>query len=362
MQLFNVQGGKVAKLEALINEVNKEFKAEIIQWGFTYNDYKRIPFSSPTLNYMTYGGLPRDCIVEFAGKESSGKSTMALDIASNAQKIFLQEFEDGEVEIEKKVLYVDAENTLHPWWTEKLGVDPDKLVVIKPTGQSAEDMLEMITQFAETGEIGLIILDSIGALISKKLLDGEIGDGEYGGIAKVLSNFSQKMVQICRKHQVLLIGINQMYTNLNARFNLDQKKGGKGWKYFCSIQLNFRDDTDIDEEGRDTGKRNYETPSGKIFKAVLDKGKVFPPNRKLSSFTISFEKGVDVLSDLVEIAMMYDIISRAGAWYSIFDPETGEEVAKLQGKAKVDEYLEENEMFTKKLIGYLYDESKKFIE
>lgn len=367
-----------SSLDVKIAEFNKKFNQEVIGLGFSYKDYDRIPFSSATLNYMTYGGLPRNCLIEFAGKPGSGKSTLALDIAKNAQKIFRKEWED-EIESlqsattkkdkerleylektgERRVLFVDAENSLHPWWAETIGVDYDKMVIAKLGTQSAEEIFEMVIQFVSTGEIGLAIIDSLGVLMSGKLLEGEIGTKEYGGIAMELGNFSKKMTQLCRVHNLPFIGINQYTTDLNAMFNKDKKKGGQGWAYLTSIQLAFRGDTDIDEKGRDTGKRNYETPSGKNFKAVLDKSKVFSPDRKLSSYTISFEHGIDSLADLIEQAMIDGLVVQTGAWFNVIDPETGEEIEKLQGKYNLRDYLEENEEVSRKIEKYLYD---KYLE
>lgn len=368
----------MSTLASKIAELNQKFKQDIVSTGFNYEDYDRIPFTSATLNYMTYGGLPRNCLIEFAGKPGSGKSTLALDIAKNTQKILLQEWED-EVESlqkatlkkdkerleylikngERKVLYVDAENSLHPWWSKKLGLDSDKMIIIKLGTQSAEEVFEMVIQLVSTGDIGLAIIDSTGVLMSGKLLEGEIGTKEYGGIAMELSNFSKKMTQLCRIHRFPFIGINQYTTDLNAMFNKDKKKGGQGWAYLTSIQISLRGDTDIDEEGRDTGKRNYETPSGKTFKAHLDKSKVFQPNRKLSSFTISFEHGIDSMADLIEQAMIDGLIVQTGAWFSIYDPDTGEEVDKVHGKHNLRKSLEENEELTRKIEKYLYDKYRK---
>ena len=142
-------------LEEAMREVNKRFKSPVCQTGLKFDEVSRIPFSSPRLNYMTYGGIPVGRIVEFAGEEGGGKTTTALDLVSHAQKMFP----------DKQVLYVDIERTLDAEWAQKLGVDIDSLILFSPDEQTAEEILEATKTIIETGDISLCVLDSLAAMV-----------------------------------------------------------------------------------------------------------------------------------------------------------------------------------------------------
>ena len=177
----------MGKLDVIIKEINKQYKEDIAARGIARVNTQRIPLSSPRVNYMLYGGLPRGRLVEFAGEESGGKTTTALDATANAQKLFTEEWLKEKADIEaiekrnktqqarldyltargaQKVVYCDCENTLDEEWAQLLGVDVDELVVIKPMSQTAEQIFEMLLQMIETDEVGLVVIDSIGVMLS----------------------------------------------------------------------------------------------------------------------------------------------------------------------------------------------------
>ena len=133
------------KLDEIVKNVNKNAKEEILTKGLSEFDYTRIPFTSPRMNYMTYGGIPVGKITEFFGEEHGGKTTTALDIVANFQNMFP----------DKEVLYVDAENTLDVEWARKIGVDVDNMYILQPKSQSAEDIFQIIEEAVDSGEVGL---------------------------------------------------------------------------------------------------------------------------------------------------------------------------------------------------------------
>ena len=172
-------------LESLCKELNKKAKEDIVGYGMKEYTNQVIPLSSPRANYSLYGGIPRGRLIEFFGDEGSGKTTTALDLCANAQKVFDKE----NLENPQKILFLDAENTYDPTWAKKLGVDSDKIVFIKPMSQTAEELFQFILDAIDTGEVGLVIIDSLGVLISQQAYDKDITERTYGGISMALTAF-----------------------------------------------------------------------------------------------------------------------------------------------------------------------------
>lgn len=323
----------------IINSMNKAAKEEVVKIGIDETYYKRIPFTSPRMNYCTFGGLPMGKLIEFFGEEHGGKTTTALDIIANYQLI----------EPDRKVLYLDCENTLDVEWATKLGVDVDSLIVFKPTSQSAEEIFQFIYDMVETGEIGLWVLDSIGALVSQDELDKSIEQKTYAGIAKPLTVFGRKIEMIMQRTRCTGIGINQIRENLNSPYGGTTTPGGKGWRHFCCVRMEFRRGKYIDEKGNEL-TRSAETPVGNIVQMSMVKNKSCPPTRRTGFYTINYTTGIDYLKDLVDVAIKYDIVNKQGAWFYVVDTETGEMLTdKLHGASNLYELLENNTELLSKL-------------
>jgi len=364
----------MGKLDTLIKDFNKQYKEEIVARGIPRIKTQKIPFSSPRANYMLYGGIPRGRIVEFAGEENSGKTTTALDIVANAQKLFQEEWENEITELEaidkkkkeqqsrldyikargpKQIVYADCENTLDEEWAQKLGVDTDKLILLKPQSQTAEQIFEMLLQMIDTDEVGLVVIDSLGVMLSAQAYEKTMEEKTYGGIAAALTLFSKKAELLCAKTGCTLIGINQMREDINSPYGGTITTGGKGWKHNCSVRLMFQKGAYIDEKGNEL-RRSAESPAGNLVMINIAKTKVCKPDRRVGFYTLNYDNGIDKVADTVDVALKYGIIQQAGAWFSIIDIETGEimeddtgELIKLQGKPNVIEYLKENEyLFT----------------
>ena len=320
------------KLDEILKNTNKRFKEEIITHGLSEFSYKRIPFTSPRMNYCTFGGIPIGKITEFYGEEHGGKTTTALDIVAN-----YQQSEDN-----RDVLYIDAENTLDVEWAEKIGVDVDKMYILQPKSQSAEEIFQIICDSVDTGEVGLWILDSIGALMSSQELEKTMEDKTYGGIAKPLTLFGKKIEMLMQRHKCTGIGINQIREDLNSMYGGTTTPGGKAWKHFCAVRMEFRRGKFIDEKGNEL-TRSAENPVGNIVMMSMTKNKTCPPTRRTGFYTINYETGIDYLRDLIEVAIKYDIIKKSGAWFDIVDIETGEILeGKIHGQASVNEFLTTN--------------------
>lgn len=357
----------MSKLDMLIKDFNKQYKEEIAARGIPLIQTQKIPFSSPRANYMLYGGLPRGRIVEFAGEENGGKTTTALDIVANAQPLFDEEWEQeikdlGAIDKRKKeqqarldylkargpkqVVYADCENTLDEDWARNLGVDTDKMVLLKPQSQTAEQIFEMLLQMMETDEVGLVVIDSLGVMLSAQAYEKTMEEKTYGGIAAALTLFSKKAELLCNKYNCTLIGINQMRENMNSPYGGMITTGGKGWKHNCSIRLMFQKGSYIDERGKEI-KRSAETPAGNQVLINVAKTKVCKPDRRVGYYTLNYETGIDKTADTIEVALKYGIINQAGAWFNFVDIETGEiitdeegEIIKVQGKPNLIEYLQ----------------------
>lgn len=358
----------MSKLDALVQQINKDWKEDIAARGIHRIVTKKIPFSSPRLNYMLYGGLPRGRIIEFAGEENGGKTTTALDVCKQAQKLFQSEWEEElsnttdakrksylEGRGPQKVLYADCENTLDEDWALKLGVDVDNMYIIKPQTQSAEDIFQMILDAIDTDEVGLVVIDSLGVMLSKQAYEKDMTEKTYGGIAMALTLFSKKATLSLKKYNCTLIGINQMRDDMNSMYGGKTTTGGKGWKHNCSVRLMFSKGDFIDEAGNRLN-RSCDEPKGNKVLVSIAKTKVDKPDRKTGYYTLMYDEGIDEVADLIEVAMKYGIINKAGAWFNFVDTETGEIVTdengkeiKLQGLASLTEFIKTDEVMLSEL-------------
>ena len=333
-----------------MQDMYKKSKEEIVTLGLPSYQHEKIPFTSPRMNYCTFGGLPVGKLIEFFGEEHGGKTTTALDVIANYQQM----------DNARKVLYVDAENTLDVEWAKKLGVDVDSMITFKPTSQSAEEIFQFILDAIETDEIGLWVLDSIGVLASAKELDNSMEEKTYAGISSALTVFGRKAEMLMQRHQCTGIGINQLRDDLGAMWGGATKTpGGRAWKHYCCVRMQFTRGKFIDEKGNELA-RTAESPAGNYVMMSLVKTKSCPPTRRTGFYTLNYEYGIDYLKDLVEVAIKYGIINKSGAWFSIIDAETGEQLEKIQGLAKVYAYLEneDNEEVLEMIENFVDDQMK----
>ncbi len=332
-----------ATLEEVMRDVNKKFKSDVCKQGLKFDDVTRIPFSSPRLNYMTYGGIPVGRIIEFAGEEGGGKTTTALDLVAHAQKMFP----------DKQVLYVDVERTLDAEWATKLGVDVESLIMLTPDEQSAEEIFEVTKQIVETGAVSLCVLDSLAAMVSAQAYSKSIEDRTYGGISMALTLFSKEMIPVCARTGCALIGINQVREDMNSTYGGTTTTGGRAWRHNCTVRMTFQKSDYLDDKGNSI-PRNSENPVGHLVKVALVKSKVCNLDRKVGFYTLNYMRGIDYLSDIIDLSIKAGLINAAGAWFSILDDDG--EVAqnegmplKFQGRAKLYAFLSEHEDWTEEL-------------
>lgn len=324
-----------ARLDELMKQTNKRFGEEVVTRGLSEFDYKRIPFTSPRMNYCTFGGIPVGKITEFYGEEHGGKTTTALDIVANYQKS-----DDN-----RDVLYIDAENTLDAEWATKLGVDIDKLYLLQPKAQSAEEIFQIIEDYVDTGEVGLWVLDSIGVLVSSAEMDEKktYEDKTYGGISLPLTRFSKKIEMLMKRHKCTGIGINQIRDNLASMYGGISTPGGKAWRHCCSVRMQFSRGKYTDDKGNELNK-SADSPAGNVVLMSMTKNKTCPSSRRTGYYSLNYETGIDYLKDLIDVAIKFDIIKKSGAWFDVVDTETGEIIqGKIHGQTAVRVFLDEHE-------------------
>lgn len=336
----------MSKLDVLIKEINKEYKEDI---AFKGNDievykYEKVPFSSPRLNYMLYGGLPMGRMIEFAGPEKSGKTTTALDMVKQCQLKFKEEKQG------RKVCFVDSENTFDVEWATKLGVNVDDLILIRPQEQYAEQIFDIMKAVVETGEVGLIVLDSVAQLVGKNAISEDIEKKQYGGIAMPLTKFCNIVVPLLGKYNCMCIMINQVREDLNNQYNEFITPGGRGFKHNCSVRLMFRQGPFIDVNNREL-TRGAENPAGNLVKVHIEKSKICRSDRRTGFYTLNYLNGIDYLSDTIDVLLQLGAINQRGAYFDLLNIETGELLydGKIQGKPALLKLLREDPELFKKL-------------
>ena len=359
----------MSALDVICGKLNEQYKLQIASKGMVYSHEEMIPFSSPRANYCTYGGLPRRGMVEFFGEESGGKTTTALQVVANAQKIFTKEWEKQVQELEAKkkrakweeewltylkengplrAVYVDAEHSLEPGWAALMGVDMENLYLIKPQEQSAEEIFQMIIDLIESKLVGVLVLDSVAKLVTKKQLDGTMLDKTYCGIAGPMTTFCNKFDTIPIEYRPLFIVINQVREAIGDQWAHYITPGGKALKHTCRMRIMFVKGKFIDDGGYEQSN-SCENPAGNIVKMQVAKNKVTPSSRRLGFYTLKYRTGVFMSKDYVDTAIQFGLVSQAGSWYTILNPENGEwmydgdTALRFQGYWKLIEFLENDD-------------------
>ena len=339
------------KLDELMKKVNKDVKEEAFTVGMPIYEYEKVPFTSPKMNFVTYGGLPLGRLVEFFGEEGGGKTTTALDQIANFQNMYP----------DREVLYVDAENTLDIEWARKIGVDVDRIRLYQPKTESAEYIFQVIKEATESGELGMWILDSVPCLIADKDLGKDLtDDARVGGISGKLTEFCRKIVGPCAKQSCMGIFINQLRDKINSTIpGQTNTPGGRALKHFCTVRMEFRKGTYIDEDGKTLSRSSGEPNSQKIMVNMV-KTKFCRPNRHVGQYTINFDTGIDYITDLIDQAIYYEIIDKRGAWFNIVDTNTGEVIKdKIQGQNNLHKLLDDDTELLQKVEELVDDKFKE---
>ena len=303
-------------LEVAMNQIEKQFgKGSVMKLGeFKAMEVEAIPTGALSLDIaLGIGGVPRGRIVEVFGPESSGKTTLALHIIAEAQKM------GGEA------AFIDAEHALDPVYAKKLGVDIDNLIVSQP--DTGEQALEITEALVRSGALDVIVVDSVAALVPKAEIDGEMGDSHMGLQARLMSQALRKLAGALNKTKTVLIFINQLREKIGVMFgNPETTTGGRALKFYASVRMDIRKIENIKQDGEVKGSR---------VRVKVIKNKVAPPFRE-AEFDIVYGEGISKEGNILDMAVNLDIIEKAGSWFSY----NGERIG--QGRENVKKYLKEN--------------------
>lgn len=321
----------MADINKLIQSINKKYKKDIVIKGTDIKQREMIPFTSPKANWLTRGGIAKGKMSEFYGGEGAGKTTLALDVLANYQKLD-----------DRPAVYLDAENTLDKEHGTLLGVNWENVILIKPDEESAETLLDMVLDLYRTGEVGFGVIDSIPFLMSEQAVKGGLADKTYAGNSGVMTMFSSKIVPNLSRYDSTLIMINQIRDKIGVLYTAYNTPGGRMLKHSYVQRIYLRKGSLLDENYNEKSN-SYEDPVGHIIQMNYTKNKISQNDRQLSSITLIYDKGIDVIKDTIDLAIHYNVIVQAGSWYRLIDIETGEIYEKFQGQAELIRYLKENE-------------------
>ena len=307
---------KKKALEMAMSQIEKQFgKGSVMKLGeFKAMEIEAIPTGALSLDIaLGIGGVPRGRIIEVFGPESSGKTTLALHIVAEAQKM------GGEA------AFIDAEHALDPVYAKKLGVDIDNLIVSQP--DTGEQALEITESLVRSGALDVIVVDSVAALVPKAEIDGDMGDSHMGLQARLMSQALRKLAGAINKSKTVLIFINQLREKIGVMFgNPETTTGGRALKFYASVRMDIRKIENIKQDGEVKGNR---------VRVKVIKNKVAPPFRE-AEFDIVYGQGISKEGNILDMAVNLDIVEKAGSWFSY----NGERIG--QGRENVKKYLKEN--------------------
>ena len=327
---------KKKALEAAMSQIEKQFgKGSVMKLGeFKAMEIEAIPTGALSLDIaLGIGGVPRGRIIEVFGPESSGKTTLALHIVAEAQKM------GGEA------AFIDAEHALDPVYAKKLGVDIDNLIVSQP--DTGEQALEITESLVRSGALDVIVVDSVAALVPKAEIDGDMGDSHMGLQARLMSQALRKLAGAINKSKTVLIFINQLREKIGVMFgNPETTTGGRALKFYASVRMDIRKIENIKQDGEVKGNR---------VRVKVIKNKVAPPFRE-AEFDIVYGQGISKEGNILDMAVNLDIVEKAGSWFSY----NGERIG--QGRENVKKYLKENPKVLEEIEGKVRQDFEKVFE
>jgi recombination protein RecA len=315
-------------LSVTLSQIEKQFgKGSILRLG---SKDAIVPVSAISTGSISVdwalgvGGFPRGRICEIFGPESSGKTTIALQVVAQAQKA-------GGM-----AAFIDVEHALDPIYARQLGVDVDNLLVSQP--DYAEQALEITSALIQSGSIDVLIVDSVAALVPKSELDGEMGDSHMGVQARLMSQAMRKLTGIVAKSNTCLVFINQIREKIGVMFgNPETTTGGRALKFYSSIRIDIRRIAAIKEGDTVTGNRT---------KIKVVKNKVAAPFRE-AEFDIIYGEGISKEGDLIDLGVTQNLIEKSGSWYSFEGDRIG------QGRENAKQFLKDNGDIRDKIDGDL---------
>lgn len=307
--------GKKAALDLAVSQISKQFgDGSIMKLGDAHKiDVETSPSGTLSLDLALGGGYPRGRIIEIYGPESSGKTTLALHAVAELQK------QGG------TAAFIDAEHALDPQYAARLGVNTNDLLVSQP--DNGEQALEIVETLVRSNAVDIIVLDSVAALVPQAEIDGDMGDSLPGLQARLMSQALRKLTGIINKSKATVIFINQIRMKIGVMFgNPETTTGGNALKFYASQRLDIRRIGQI-KQGDDV--------IGNRVRVKIVKNKIAPPFRQ-AEFDIMYNEGISTTGDVLDLAVMHDIVQKSGAFYKY----NGETIG--QGREAAKKYLKEN--------------------
>jgi len=307
--------GKLKALGLAQEQINKQFgDGAIRRLGDTKTvDVELFSSGSLSLDLALGGGYPKGRILEIYGPESSGKTTLALHAIAEVQK------KGG------TAAFIDAEHALDPAYARKLGVDTDNLLVSQP--DNGEQALEIAETLVRSNAVDIVVIDSVAALVPQAEIDGDMGDSHMGLQARLMSQALRKLTGIISKSRTTVLFINQIRMKIGVMFgNPETTTGGNALKFYASVRLDIRRTGQI---------KSGEDIIGSRTKVKVVKNKIAPPFR-IAEFDIMYNEGISREGDVLDLAVMHEIVGKSGAWFDYKDAKIG------QGREASKDYLREN--------------------
>jgi recombination protein RecA len=351
-------------LQDVLKKIKKDFGDSVVKVGVESLDVDGIlSLGSPSFDFCIYGGIPEGRIVEFSGPESSGKTTTAFLTAASYQREEIKRNPKNP----RSIVYLDNEGTADPIWAKKMGYDMGEnakvsTILIRPEAQSAEQIFDMAISMLKTGEIGLLVFDSIATLVPQQIAEESMEKKQMGGISTSLTRFANSIVGVLRKYKATLIGINQVRENLSGYGDFLITPGGRAWKHQCSVRLMFKRGDFFDENG-EVVKKTANSPAGNIIEVAVLKTKVCKWDRKLGYMHLNYDRGVDILEDTLDVATHFGFIDNSvQGSYILLDTETGKimkdkegKEIKIRGRKNLRPFFDGHPELWKKLYKKVYD-------
>lgn len=307
--------GKLKALGLAQEQINKQFgDGAIRRLGDTKTvDVELVSSGALSLDLALGGGYPKGRILEIYGPESSGKTTLTLHAIAEVQKL------GG------TAAFIDAEHALDPAYARRLGVDTDNLLVSQP--DNGEQALEIAETLVRSNAVDLVVVDSVAALVPQAEIDGDMGDSHMGLQARLMSQALRKLTGIISKSKTTVIFINQIRMKIGVMFgNPETTTGGNALKFYASVRLDIRRTGQI---------KSGEEIIGNRTKVKVVKNKIAPPFR-VAEFDIMYNEGISKTGDVLDLAVLHNIVEKSGAWFAYNDAKIG------QGREASKEYLKEN--------------------
>lgn len=359
----------MSNLNEVLKSISKKYGESVVKIGvddLTVDGV--ISLGSPSADFCLYGGIPEGRITEFSGAEGSGKTTTAFICAGMYQKKELERNPENP----RAIVFLDNEGTADPVWAKILGYDMSEdakvpTICLRPEAQSAEEIFDMALDMLKTGEIGLLIFDSIATLVPQQISEESMEKQQIGGVAKSLTRFANTAIGLLRKYKATLIAINQVRENISGYGDPLITPGGRSWKHACSSRIMFKRGDFFDEDGNKLQKKDAQSPAGHMVEMYVLKTKTCRWDRKLSMYSLNYSKGVDIVADTVDVATHFGYIQNpAQGSFVVVDPDTGETMKddsgkdiKIRGKKNLVDYFRNNISMWKKIYDLCEDKLKQ---